>query len=158
MSWDLRKIHECFLSETFSICCWNQRIAKTKFQTNGFFRTCFRSFFHFSNERALGWCRNYLITWCISSFGVESFLYKKTSRQWLSGETDSIYGRKHWVTHQIFLTNQASLRVAKLQVSFYFPKTVSKTSICKTIRKSYKQSPDVEVSQLEYTFSFHCCL
>ena len=152
-----QKIHECFLSDTFSISYWNHRITKTKFQTKRSSRTFFRSFFLFSNERALvvpqlSYNVMHFIYWC------RKFSIHKTSKQWLFGETDSINGRKHWVAHQLFLTNQASLRVAKLQVSFYFPKTVWKTSICKIIRKYNKQSPDVVISQLEYTFSFPWCL
>ena len=120
-----RKFMKVFLCETFSIGRSNQKIRKKKFkQTHFFERASWGSFTFLTKE--FWWCRKNLITCCISSAGVEIFLYTKTSRHWLSGETDSIYGRKHWVPHQLFRTNQASLRVAKLQISFYFLKLFEK--------------------------------
>ena len=124
-SWDFQKILEGFLCETFSIGWSNQRIPKTNVQTNTIFWTCFLSFFLFL-PKEFWWCLNYFITCCILSIGERIFLYIKTSRQCMSGETDSIYGRKHWVPHQHFQTNQASLIVAKLQISFYFLKLFEK--------------------------------
>ena len=49
----LRKPMKIILSETFSRCCSNQRITKTKLQTKTIFRTCSLSFLHFFNERVL---------------------------------------------------------------------------------------------------------
>ena len=49
----LRKPMKIILSETFSLCCSDQRITKTKLQTERIFQTCFLSFLHFFNERVL---------------------------------------------------------------------------------------------------------